>query len=389
VADSDRALYFDACATSPTDPEVIVRIAEVQRSAWGNPSSLHGHGLKAAEWLERSRVQLASSLRAEANDLVFTSGATESIHLALLGRTVDRAPRRLVVSSVEHPATMAAAQRLAIQGWEVVEWPVDPQGQIDLGQLDSLLDAPTEMVSLIWGQSEIGSLQPVEVVGAECRRRGITFHVDATQVVSQGRPDWSTLPADLLSASSHKCGGPKGVGFLLTRSHQRESMVPWLGGGGQEQGLRSGTQPVALIAGLTLAISKLPAWTSLRTSPSTRHLRDELLASLLEDPRLRLSGSRDQRLPHHISLLASDDAGRALSGRALVREMAQQGVAISSGSACASGHDGGSAVLRAIGLNAEASKSGIRISLGPWNNPSELPLVRERLSRSLDRLQGR
>lgn len=393
--DLGGGLYLDACATAPPRPEVLQHMAAVQRSAWANASSLHPQGLRAAEQLERSRLELAQAFEADVEEVIVTSGATESIHLALLGVARCQPPGRLVISAVEHPAVEAAASRMVERGWQIARWPVDGEGTIRLDQLEVLLAPPTRLVSLIWGQSEVGTLQPVQRVGEACRARGIPLHVDATQVVSQGRPAWSLLPVDLLSASAHKCGGPKGVGLLLRRRALGERHGPIQAGGGQEGGLRGGTQPVALTAGMARAISLLEPWLDPQDpeadpGPSrigaVQHRRDRLLQQLLDLAPLQRLGAPVQRLPHHIALLAADPQGRPLPGRAVVRALAAEGVAISSGSACASGRDGGSPVLAAMGIAPDWCRSGLRLSLGPWLSESDLDAVAAQVQGALERV---
>ena len=195
-------LYLDAAASAPPTARVIAVMSEVQRSCWGNPSSLHIQGLRAAECLERSRQAIAYRLGAEPDELIFTSGATESVHLALHGLAASLRPGRLVISAVEHPAVEAAASSLRPRGWSIARWPVDDVGRIQLDRLEELLAPPTRLVSLIWGQSEIGTLQPIEIVGRACRDLGLPIHTDATQVLSQGLPNWHSLPVDLVGAES-------------------------------------------------------------------------------------------------------------------------------------------------------------------------------------------
>lgn len=393
--DLGGGLYLDACATAPPRAEVLQHMAAVQRSAWGNASSLHPQGLRAAEQLERSRLELAQAFGADVEEVIVTSGATESIHLALLGVARCQPPGRLVISAVEHPAVEAAASRMVERGWQIARWPVDGEGTLRLDQLEVLLAPPTRLVSLIWGQSEVGTLQPVQRVGEACRARGIPLHVDATQVVSQGRPAWSLLPVDLLSASAHKCGGPKGVGLLLRRRALGERHGPIQAGGGQEGGLRGGTQPVALMAGMARAISLLDPWLDPQDpeadpGPSRRgavqQRRDRLLQQLLDLAPLQRLGAPVQRLPHHIALLAADPQGRPLPGRAVVRALAAEGVAISSGSACASGRDGGSPVLAAMGIAPDWCRSGLRLSLGPWLSATDLDAVATQVKGALERV---
>jgi len=381
-------VYLDASATTPPAAPVLEAMAAAQRAAWGNPSSLHGYGLAAAELLERSRWQCARLLGCRPTEVVFTSGGTEAIHLALLGVAARRPAGRLLISGVEHPATEAAAAQLARMGWQVVQLPVNREGLVDRDALTEALKQPTDLVSLIWGQSEVGSLQPIADLGQECRRAGALLHVDAVQVVGRCAVEFGALPVDLLSLAAHKFQGPRGVGALLVRDGI--ALDGLLGGGGQEGGRRSGTEPVALVAGLARALEL--ASEHLPGPGAVQALRDGLLRELLAQPGLRLSGVdpfRDplSRLPHHISLLVCGRHGRPLSGRCLVRELWQEGYAVSSGSACRSSGSGASSVLLALGYDEAEAGSGLRISLGPWlaaadlaGFPMALARVRHRLS---------
>jgi len=376
-------IYLDAAATTPPSADVIERIRAVQADTWANPSSLHGPGVRAAECLERSRQLIANALGADRDQLTFTSGATESVHLALLGTALKRKPGRLVISAVEHPAVVAAARRLELNGWQLVQWPVDGQGLIRLDLLETMLAPPTQLVSVIWGQSEVGGLQPVLQVAQACRQRGITFHTDATQVIPQGLISWRDHSIDLLSLSAHKFRGPRGVGLLLHRSDSVPD--PLQGGGGQEAGIRSGTEPVALIAGMAEAMRRLPHFNPAhQTVPPgdalVRSQRDRLLESLLQMDGVHLLGPDIQsRLPHHISLLIGDRSDNPLSARAVVRALARDGVACSSGSACHAGRTEDSPVLAAMGLTPAWRRSGLRLTLGEWLSDADLVVVPERL----------
>lgn len=383
MSEAKADIYLDAAATTPPSADVIERIRVVQADTWANPSSLHGPGIRAADCLERSRQSIASALGAERDQLTFTSGATESVHLALLGTALKRDPARLVISAVEHPAVVAAARRLERQGWQLLQWPVDGDGLIRLELLETMLAPPTQLVSMIWGQSEVGGLQPVLKVAQACRQRGITFHTDATQVIPQGLIRWHDHPIDLLSLSAHKLRGPRGVGLLLHRSDSVPD--PLLGGGGQEGGIRSGTEPVALIAGMAEAMRGLPRFDPTvhpvpPGDPSVRIQRDRLLERLLRMDGVHLLGPELQaRLPHHISLLIGDRQGRPLSARAVVRAMARDGLACSSGSACHAGRTEDSPVLAAMGTAPAWRRSGLRLTLGTWLSDADLATVPDRL----------
>jgi cysteine desulfurase len=371
------ASYFDTSATTPTATEVLEVMALAQATAWANPSSLHAPGLAAAEQLERSRMSLVEGLGCELDELVVTSGGTEAIHLALLGAAAGFTPGRLVISAVEHPATLAAAAQLEQRGWSVQTVPVDRQGLLDLDALAGLLMPPTRLVSVIWGQNEVGSLQPIEAIGARCRRAGVLLHVDAVQVLGHLPISFRQLPIDLLSGAAHKLQGPRGVGLLLVR--RGLALQAQLGGGGQEGGRRGGTEPVVLLSGFAKALELSCA------SPSLAPLRNSLLDRLLSIPGVRLSGPPpgDSRLPHHLSLLVASEAGQPLSGRKLVRELSRQGFALSSGSACSSSGSAASPVLRALGYSDADAASGLRISIGPWHRAADLDALVQALQMAL------
>ncbi|BEV36226.1 aminotransferase class V-fold PLP-dependent enzyme [Synechococcus sp. M16CYN] len=376
----EAEIYLDAAATTPPRSEVIDVVVQVQQAVWANPSSLHVAGLKAAELLERSRWKLARRFVVSPEQLVVTSGATESVHLGLLGSAAALQPSRIVVSAVEHPAVLAASEQLKKQGWTIAVWPVDATGHIRLELMDQLLAPPTRLVSLIAAQSEVGTLQPVACVGKACRERGIVFHSDATQLIPQGCPQFNSLNVDLLSLSAHKFQGPRGIGLLIRRPTL--AIQPLQSGGGQEFGLRSGTEPVALIAGMVEALSALPTFCPEYQSvppgsgPNVRQQRDRLLQSLLKIPGFRLVGPDvNNRLPNHIAVLAGTDRGYPISARSMVRELAHRGVACSSGSACSSGKRIDSPILSAMGVAKPWRQSGLRFTLGPWLDDVALDLV--------------
>jgi cysteine desulfurase len=387
------ANYLDACATTPPAPEVLEAMAAVHAGAWANPSSLHGFGLAAAEQLERSRQRIGELLGCASHQVLFTSGGSESIHTALLGVATALPAGRLLISAVEHPATLAAAKQLQSRGWQVARLPVDGLGLVDQELLEQLLVPPTRLVSLIWGQSEVGTIQPLQAIGSKCRAAGVLLHVDAVQVIGHQQLNFNALPVDLLSLAGHKLQGPRGIGALLLRPDLQLS--PLIGGGGQEAGRRGGTEPVALVAGLTTALElctdRLVAHGG---SDPVGPLRNALLEQLLQLEGVRLSGPdpRDleapERLPHHLSLLLAGPDGQPLSGRRLVRNLWQQGYAVGSGSACSSGQAASPAgqtpspILLAMGYTSEVAASGLRFSLGPWHRGSDLAGVGAALERA-------
>lgn len=380
----DLAHYLDTCATSPPSQAALAAMAEAAPLVWANPSSLHGFGVAAAEALERSRCSLAHHLGAQPDEVVWCSGGTEAIQMALLGAAARQPAGRLVISAVEHPATEAAAAQLQRQGWQVVRLPVDRTGLVDLERLETLLQPPTRLMSLIWGQSEVGSLQPLETIGAQCRRAGVSLHVDAVQVVGHHPIDFASLPVDLLSCAAHKLQGPRGIGALLVR--RGLDLAPLLGGA-QEAGRRGGTEAVLLAIGFAAALAEAQARLQRHGGRDPiADLRDGLLDTLRTLPGLRLSGPQPHpaaRLPHHLSLLVSTAAGRPLAGRALVRALWRQGYAVSSGSACSSFKGGAaSPILLAMGYEPAEAASGLRLSLGPWHRAADLEGLPEALERA-------
>ena len=212
-----KRFYLDACATAPLRPGVFDRMAEIQAHAWANPSSLHQDGIAAADALERARFQIARGFAASPDELVFTSSATESVHLALHGLAGTQATGRLLISAVEHPAVVGAAQQLIAQGWNVQEWPVDRYGRIRLDLLDELLAPPTRLVSLIWGQSEVGTLQPLLKVAEACRARAILCTPMPLRLSVRGSPAGATCP--LICSPLHRINAGDLVASVLSLIH--------------------------------------------------------------------------------------------------------------------------------------------------------------------------
>ncbi|MEB3317302.1 MAG: cysteine desulfurase family protein [Cyanobacteriota bacterium] len=390
-------LYLDACATTPLAPEAWRAMERAWQEGWGNPSSLHGVGVAAAAALERGRWELAADLGAAPEEVIWCSGGTEAIQTAVLGSAATLPAGRLLISAVEHPATERAASVLVRRGWSVERLPVDRLGLLRLDALEALLAPPTRLVSLIWGQSEVGSLQPLETIGALCRERGVRLHVDAVQVLGHLPIDWSRLQVDLLSGAAHKLQGPRGIGLLLAR--QGVPLEPLIGGV-QEGGRRGGTEPVPLIAGFAAALRvcnrRLAAHGGL--DPLAR-LRDQLWAALRARPGVELLGPEPgepgRRLPHHLSVLVRGQTGRPLSGRALVRALARRQVACGSGSACTTRAAdpggpaaGASRVLLAMGYGPEEATAGLRLSVGPWLRQEDLAGLPELLAAAIEEVEA-
>ena len=368
----NKGLYLDACATTPTHPKVIRTVADIQKSAWGNPSSLHSIGIKAAIHLENCRNILADKLKASPKDIIFTSGATESINLAIKGVCQSLVPGTIVLSTVEHPAVISAVTQLIPFGWKISYWPVDSEGLIRLELIDKFLTESTKLVSITWAQSEIGTTQPVIKIAEECRRRNIIFHTDATQILPHGLLNWKQYPIDLLTASAHKLMGPKGIGLLMQSSNVYSKIGSIQGGGKQENFLRSGTEPLALIAGFVKAVdlidNKLVIENGFPVFPDNKvkKITHKLLSKLRSCSLLKFTGHSIHRLPNHISFIASNSFNQPINARRLVSELSSKGIYISSGTACNSGSTEDSSILTSINIDKIYRQSGVRISLGSW-----------------------
>jgi cysteine desulfurase len=385
-------IYLDYSATTPPHPAAIAAMQATLTHAWGNPSSLHQWGERSAWIIEQARAQVASLINAPADSIVFTSGGTEANNLAILGIAQQYAtPQHLVISSVEHPAVSEPAQWLEQQGWAVTRLSVDSQGWINPLELKTALRANTVLVSIIYGQSEVGTLQPIAALGHIARSQNVLFHTDAVQVAGRLPIDVQSLPVDLLSLSGHKFYGPQGVGALYVRSGV--DLIPHLRGGGQEGRLRSGTQATPAISGFGVAAQS--AAEAMQTEiPRLVALRDRLFTHLADVPGLLPTGvwsatsdyNLRQRLPHHVSFCLHYADGDALTGRALVRQMNLAGIGMSAGSACQSGKSVPSPVLLAMGYSDRLAQGAIRLTLGRDTTVDDVDWTAIVLKQVLERL---
>ncbi|GGO38463.1 cysteine desulfurase family protein [Deinococcus humi] len=357
-------IYLDYNATTPCDPRVLEVMLPHFTEHFANPSSsTHPAGRRAADALEEAREQVAGLFGASARDVIFTSGATESNNLALYGvaraalREGDRR-QRIVTLPTEHKAVLEPVADLAVLGFDVQYAPVHRDGQVDLAALVELVDTNTLLVSIQAANSEVGTLQPLAEIGALTRAVGAYFHTDATQAVGRVALDWRSLPADLLSLSSHKIYGPKGAGALLARRALRQGKLdPLTRGGGQEGKLRAGTQNVPALVGFGLAC-ELMAGEGLAEAERQRGLRDEFERRLSEAlPQVSFNGRGAERLPNTSSVTVP-----GVEADALLMHLPNLGLSL--GSACNSGALEPSYVLTELGLSGEIASSTFRMSLG-------------------------
>jgi cysteine desulfurase len=378
-------IYLDHSATTPPRPEAIASVQAVLTQNWGNPSSLHEWGQRAATLVEQARMQVAHLLSApDPESLIFTSGGTEADNLAIMG--VARrytTPQHLIISSVEHSAVAEPARLLEQWGWEVTRLPVDVFGSVNPLDLQAALRPNTVLVSVIYGQSEVGTLQPIEALGNIARSHNVLFHTDAVQVAGRLPIDVQHLPVDLLSLSSHKIYGPQGAGALYVRPGVE--LVPLLYGGGQELRLRSGTQAVPNIAGFGVA-AQLAAQEMFSETPRLIRLRNQMFAQLADTPSLIPTGSSSSRLPHHVSFCVQYADGEKITGKMIVRQLNLAGIAISAGSACHSGKLTPSPVLLAMGYPIHAALGAIRLTLGRDTTAADVDWTAMVLKQVLERL---
>ncbi len=363
------AIYLDYNATTPCDPRVLQAMLPYFSELYGNPANgLHVLGRKAARAVETAREQAAALLQARPGEIFFTSGATESNHLAILG-AAEYAPvsrRKIITCAIEHKAVLAPVNRLQEDGFQVIILPVDENGQISLSDLENALDDETFLVSIQAANNEIGTIQPIADITALAHQRGALIHTDAAQAVGKIPVDVNAWGVDLLSFSAHKMYGPKGIGGLYVRGGKREIPIrPMLEGGGQEHGLRAGTSNVPGIVGFgaacQIACEELPT-----ESVRLQTLRDQLENSLRENvPGLKINACSAPRLPNTSSLTIESIESDALLLRL-------PNLMMSTGSACNTGAVEPSHVLQAIGLSRVQAASSIRISLGRMTREEEI-----------------
>jgi len=355
-------IYFDYAATTPLDPRVAHAMQPYFSEEFGNPSSVHGYGQRAEAALEEARQRLAVRLNAQPEEIIFTSGGTESDNLALRGVALaarqDRGAAHLLISPVEHDAVAKTGGQLAEHfGFSLEFLPVDEFGMVPPSELAHRLRPETALVSVILGNNEIGTINPIGEIAAICRGRGIPLHSDAVQSGAYLDLDVEKLGVDLLSIGAHKFYGPKGVGVLYVR--RGTPLLPIQTGGNHEAGRRGGTPNVAYIVGMATAFELAQSELKVRTSRLS-NLRDQLIAGVLAAiPDAKLSGHPTQRLANHASFVF-----KGVDGNALLMLLDDAGFACSSGSACKTGDPEPSKVLLALGLTPEWALGSLRVTLG-------------------------
>ena len=369
------AVYLDHAATTPVRPEVLeAMLPYLTEAAFGNPSSAHRFGRAARAGLEQARREVAQATGAEPNQVIFTSGGTEADNLGIVGAALAARDRGgamcAVVSATEHKAILAAAHAVCHLGGREVLLPVDGEGRVDLDALDAALAGRPAVVSIMWVNNEVGTVQPVREIAARCEAAGVPFHTDAVQAFGKVPLSLGDLPCTLLTISGHKIGAPKGIGALLVRD--RTAVEAIIHGGGQQYGIRPGTENVAGAVALGRA-ALLAAREQAEEAERLRRLRDDLAERLVAAvPDARINGAGAERAPHvlNISIAGADS-------EALLMHLDLAGVAASSGSACSTGSVEPSHVLVAMGVPRDLALGAIRLSLGRESTPADVDRVVE------------
>ena len=334
---------------------------------YGNPSSLHSVGQRAAEALEAARARVAACLGAKPEEIYFTSGGSEADNQAIRSAALvgaRKGKRHIISTAFEHHAVLHTLKKLEREGFEVTLLDVGSQGLVNVKDVAAAIREDTALVTIMYANNEVGTIQPIAEIGALCREKGVPFHTDAVQAVGHLSIDVERDQIDMLSLSAHKFHGPKGVGALYCRKGL--PLLPFIEGGAQERNRRAGTENLAGIAGLAAALEEANANLE-RNAAQISALRDKLIDGLLQIPHARLNGDRERRLPGNVSFCFE-----GIEGESLLLLLDAKGVAASSGSACTSGSLDPSHVLLALGLPHEVAHGSLRLSLSEYNTMEEM-----------------
>lgn len=379
---SKKPLYLDYSATTPVDPRVVDKMIPWLYENFGNPASRsHAHGWEAEVAVEEAREEIAALVNADPREIVFTSGATESINLAIKGAANfhKERGRHLITVRTEHKATLDTCRELERQGFEVTYLDVLENGLIDFAAFEAAVRPDTILVSVMFVNNEIGVIQDIARFGEFCRSRGILLHVDSAQATGKVKIDLQQLKVDLMSFSAHKTYGPKGIGALFVRRKPRVRIEAQVHGGGHERGFRSGTLATHQIVGMGEAfrLARLEMDTE---NERIRLLRDRLLSGLQQIPEVYVNGDLENRVPHNLNI-----SFNYIEGESLI--MAIKDIAVSSGSACTSASLEPSYVLRALGRSDELAHSSIRFSIGRFTTEADVDFTIELLKTKVSKLR--
>ncbi|MGD0153894.1 MAG: cysteine desulfurase NifS [Thermacetogeniaceae bacterium] len=378
-----RKVYLDHAATTPLHPEVLALMYEFMRDTFGNPSSVHSFGREAKKFTEEARQKVADLIGATPEEIYFTSGGTEADNIAIIGTAMARRKNgnHIITSAIEHHAVLDTFKYLGKNGFEVTLLPVDKYGMVDPDEVARAIRKETTLVTIMHANNEIGTIQPIAEIGRIVREQGVVFHSDAVQTLTKIPVNVDDLDVDLLSLSSHKIYGPKGIGALYVRKGIR--LQPIMHGGGQERKLRSGTENTSGIVGFGKA-AEIGARDLEQESRRVKGLRDELIGRVLaEISSVTLNGHPEQRLPNNANFSVA-----YVEGESLVLSLDLDGIAVSSGSACSSGSLQPSHVLKALGLPHEMMHGSLRMTLGRANSEEDIDYVVKSLKNIVTRLRS-
>jgi cysteine desulfurase len=374
-------IYLDNAASTKIHEDVLESMIPYLKEQYGNPSSIHRYGRQAHKAIEKARTQIANLINADSSEILFTSGGTESNNTALYGIAKKNPGSRIITSSIEHDAILEPCKRLEKDGFDLIYLPVDNSGLVDPLILKNNLSENTSLVSIMFGNNEVGTIEPISDFVDICKEKNIIFHTDAVQAIGKIPIDVKELGVDLLSISSHKINGPKGVGALYIKAGI--SIDPVILGGGQENGLRSGTENVANIVGFGKAC-ELSQKNLVKNISKMRELRDYLSKKIIHDiPEVVLNGHPETRLPNNIHLTFL-----GVNGEDLLIKLDEYGIAASTGSACSVQIQKASHVLQAMGFSHEQITGSLRLTIGISNNFEEMDKTVEILKNVVKELRS-
>jgi len=368
-----KRIYMDHAATTPVDKEVVDAMLPYFTNFYGNASSLHSFGEEAHYALDESRHNVADVLNAEREEIIFTSGGTESDNIAIKGVAFENKDKRntkgphIITSAIEHPAVLEPCKHLEKQGFKVKYVSVDKYGMVKIDELEQSISKDTFLISIMYANNEIGTIEPIEEIGRIASENNIVFHTDAVQAVGKLPIDINKLNVDLLSLSAHKIYGPKGVGALFIKKDVK--IVPLVHGGGHERGLRSSTENIPGIVGFGKAC-ELAQKRMVKDTQYIKSFRDRLVRETLEIEESYLNGHPEKRLVNNAHFYFA-----AIEGESLILRLSDKGIAASTGSACSSKKLQPSHVLLAIGLKPEHAHGSLRLSLGRENTIEDITYV--------------
>lgn len=380
----NRFVYLDHSATTPVDQRVVEAMLPFFSMDFGNPNSLHAWGRKARQAVDQARDEVSRLINAEPSEIIFTGGGSEADNIAIKGVAFAKKDkgRHIITSAIEHHAVLDTCKWLEKEGFDITILPVDESGTIRPKELRKAIRPDTILVTIHFANNEIGTVQPIEQLGNICREQGVLFHTDAVQAAGHISIDVKKLPIDLMTMAAHKMYGPKGVGALYIKKGVK--IVPLIHGGGQERGLRSGTENTAGIVGFGKAAALASDRLAKDEPEKERNLRDRLIDGILEKIEdAMLTGHRTERLPFHASFCF-----RYIEGESLLLRLDALGIGASSGSACTSGSLEPSHVLLAIGLPHEIAHGSLRLTLGKDTSEEDIDYVLENLPKVVESLRA-